>query len=136
MKKMILTCISNFEQDFYKNIHDNIDYEHIFARKKYNIHKNKGIIPAGALGNIMLLDENLNRKLKEKYLYDIFDPIKISTPDTIEYNYIRKSFYPDKSKLEAIELDIISNEYSSLSEMIRKRGEQLIDRLTEILYKK
>lgn len=133
-EKMILTCIYNHERDFYNKIKDNIDYEHIFARAKYRKHKNKGTISAGALGNIMLLDEGLNRGMKEKYLYDILDPNKVKEPGTIENDYITFSQYPEKVKLDKVETDIIQNNYLSLQKVIRERGEALIERLTEVLY--
>ena len=133
-EKMILTCISNFQHTFYNRINDNFDGEHIFARRKYNIHKGYGTIPAGSLGNIMLLDENNNRKKKDSYLYQIFDDNKINQQGTIEHDYIKYSCYPEKKTIDNVESDIINHSYESLIQMIKKRGEQLIEMLSNYLY--
>lgn len=132
--KMILTYVANYNSEFYQSLHDNLDYEHIFARKKYNKHKHNGIIPAGAIGNIMLLDENRNRKKKESYLYEILDTKKINIEGSLENNYIKYSFYPEKNILDRIEVEIVKNKYGSLRKMINNRGMEIIEYLTEIIY--
>lgn len=133
-EKMIISCIANTHSDFYKGLNDNFDYEHIFSRKLYNKHKNNHLIPAGALGNIMLLDEGSNRKKKEKFLYEIFNLDNINKEDTHEYNYIKYSSYPEKRVIDKIEFDLVAGEYDSLINMIKTRGDLIIKELTNSLY--
>lgn len=133
-EKMIITVISNKYQDFYHSLNDNLDYEHIFSRKKYNLHKDKASIPAGSLGNIMLLDEGINRTKKEKFLYDVINLEKVGQENSQENKYIKVSFYPEKRVIDQIEIDIIENNYNSLIEMIKNRGDILINELVEKMY--
>lgn len=134
-EKMLITFIANSRRSFYSSLNDNFDYEHIFSRKLYNQHKNNAIIPAGSLGNIMLLDAGTNRKKKEKFLYSVLDMDKVSTKDTIESDYIKHSFYPDKRTIDTVELDILDEKYDSVIKFIKNRGDILIDEIVKILYK-
>lgn len=133
-EKMIVSFLANKSKSFYESLNDNLDYEHIFSRKLYNTHKKNYSIPAGSLGNIMLLDEEINRKKKEKFLYEIIDLEKLNDPNSKENNYIELSFYPEKRVIDQVELDIVQNNYESLIKMIKNRGDVMINKLVEILY--
>lgn len=135
-EKMIIAFIANHAKNFYEKLNDNLDYEHIFSRKLYKTHSDNHNIPAGSLGNVMLLDENLNRKKKDKFLYEIIDLEELKQEDSLMKNYIDVSIYPDKKVIDQIELDLAQNDYKSLIEMIKVRGDALIDRIVKILYEK
>ncbi|HCU9969730.1 TPA: DUF262 domain-containing protein [Staphylococcus aureus] len=134
-EKMIITFIANKFRSFYSSLNDNLDYEHIFSRKLYKLHKGNAIIPAGSLGNIMLLDSGINRRKKEKFLYSAIDIDKASITGTIENQYVNNSFYPDKRTIDTIEIDIIDEKYDSLIKMIKNRGDKLIEEVVRELYK-
>ncbi|HGZ9773866.1 TPA: hypothetical protein ACOFRO_002130 [Staphylococcus aureus] len=134
-EKMIITFIANKFRSFYSSLNDNLDYEHIFSRKLYKLHKSNAIIPAGSLGNIMLLDSGINRRKKEKFLYSAIDIDKASITGTIENQYVNNSFYPDKRTIDTIEIDIIDEKYDSLIKMIKNRGDKLIEEVVRELYK-
>ncbi|RIO00438.1 hypothetical protein BUZ91_10460, partial [Mammaliicoccus sciuri] len=100
----------------------------------YNKHKNNTSIPAGSLGNIMLLESGINRRKKEKFLYSALDIDEISNEGTLENNYITYSYYPEKRIIDTVEIDILNEKYDSLILMIKKRGDKLIEEVVEILY--
>ncbi|WP_323714369.1 DUF262 domain-containing protein [Mammaliicoccus sciuri] len=133
-EKMIVTFIANKYRSFYSSLNDNLDYEHIFSRKLYNKHKNNFFIPAGSLGNIMLLDAGINRRKKEKFLYSAIDIDKISVDGSLENKYIRFSNYPEKRVIDTIEMDLLNDQYENLIQMIKKRGDKLIEEVVDILY--
>ncbi|EHL7175806.1 DUF262 domain-containing protein, partial [Staphylococcus pseudintermedius] len=101
-EKMILTYLANHFRIFYSSLNDNLDYEHIFSRKLYKIHKDNASIPAGALGNIMLLDEDINRSKKESHLYELLNNNISIEKAKITNDHIKYSFYPEKRKLDDI----------------------------------
>lgn len=132
-EKMIITFIANQYRSFYSSLNDNLDYEHIFSRKLYNKHKNNAYIPAGSLGNIMLLDAGTNRRKKEKFLYSLIDIDNTKVKGTLE-NYIEYSFYPEKRIIDAVEIELLNDKYDMLIQMIKNRGDKLIEEVVNILY--
>lgn len=129
--KMLLTYLASFNIHDYQNISENFDFEHIIPQKDLKDIYKKYIISGGSIGNIMLLDENTNRKLKDKYLYDIE-----SNDDLIRdiKAYYELSSYPTRDTIERLKNVNNKSTPSSYQDMIRSRGNEIITRIVEESY--
>lgn len=128
ISKTLFTILSSYYRNNLGS--DKYDYEHIISQIKVkNVYKST-IIPAGSLGNVMLLDENYNRSKQGNNLYQSLKPGQIIAPD-----YLEITIYPSEVNIGKIEADISNNNYNSTITFIENRGKEIINILLNNLYK-
>lgn len=130
ISKSLITLYSNLEGGF---TFDKYEFEHIIPRKivsKDSKYK-KYDVPAGSLGNIMLLDEANNKSKKDRTLYDL-------KPGTyVEEKILERSIYPSHQTLVEV-IEEIENEKNNLTrskKFIENRGREIITSIVSKLYK-
>lgn len=128
MSKLLFNVLMSFESDKFIQGRD-YEYEHIIVKKKVEGKYKELDIPTGTLGNMMYLDKSWNRRKKDINLYDAELESGKLTKEFITFN-----LYPPHEKISRIEKSILSNNGDEAVELIKERGNLLIDELIGKLY--
>lgn len=128
VSKTLLTIHNSFNRNYYSA--DKYDFEHIVAQKKLRpLYKEHGI-PGGSLGNIMFMDQSVNRSKKDDNLYTAR-----KEGYKVDEEYLKMVDYPGEIRLSKIENDLNIKESQSTKELIKSRGQGILNSLIDNIYK-
>lgn len=128
VSKTLLTIHNSFNRNYYSA--DKYDFEHIVAQKKLRTLYKEHEIPGGSLGNIMFMDQGVNRSKKDDNLYTAK-----KEGYKIDEDYLKMVDYPSENRLSKIENDLNTKESKSTKEFIRSRGQAILNSLIDNIYK-
>lgn len=110
ISKMIVVIVYNLLK--YSTAEIRYDYEHIIPKARIKDVYKKFNLPAGSLGNLMLLSENHNRGKKDKTLYE-----NLKSMQELKKEDVENLFYPSEERLAEVmsNLDRRTGDYHPLN---------------------
>lgn len=127
--RMLYTVLmSYYHNDFNSSKYDK---EHVISKNTFSSIKNYSI-PGGSIGNLMYLDVANNRSKGKLSLYDA-----LKEGQQLSEIYTSKQSYPTKEAFERInsELQVKNPNYEVIVDVIKTRGQHILNDLMNKLYK-
>lgn len=110
------------------------EFEHVVAKDYLSSKYSSSSIPAGSLGNVMLLEARGNRGKKEDNLWKHAEEDSTSLEARLvsDQAFLNKLHYPDKQEFDTVLEAIEQNNFEPVKSLIRKREGAILSDLVKL----